>query len=47
MKKSNGLVVICLFLVGSMTNASYSGPFLFWGMDNLNDLKIPTLQGER
>ena len=25
----------------------YSGPFLFWGLENLNGMQIPTLQGEK
>ena len=28
----------------SQTYCTYSGPFLLWGIDNLNGLKIPTLE---
>lgn len=47
MKKINVFVILSLAFVVSTATASYSGPFLFWGMDNLNNLKIPTLQGEK
>lgn len=47
MWKFNVTVTMSLFMAVSMASASYSGPFLFWGMDNLNDLKIPTLQGKK
>lgn len=40
-------VILSLAFVVSTTTASYSGPFLFWGMENLNNLKIPTLQGKK
>lgn len=39
------LVTLSLLAVASTAGASYSGPYLFWGMDDLNKLKIPTLQG--
>lgn len=29
----------------SLSQAHYNGPFLLWGVENLNNLKIPTLQG--
>jgi hypothetical protein len=39
-------LILSAFLAISMVSASYSGPFLFWGVDHLDDGKIPTLQGK-
>jgi hypothetical protein len=39
-------VVLSAFVALSTVSASYSGPFLFWGVDHLNDMKIPTMQGK-
>jgi hypothetical protein len=41
------LSILSLSIIASSTNASYAGPFLFWGKENLNNLKIPTLQGKK
>jgi uncharacterized Tic20 family protein len=46
MRKFINLVVLSLTLLISVTTASYAGPFLFWGVENLNNQKIPTLQGK-
>lgn len=46
MEKSNILTVFSLLMFASMSAASYAGPFLFWGMDNLSNMKTPTLQGK-
>jgi hypothetical protein len=43
----NQILPILLVLVASgAALGHYSGPFLLWGLENLNDMKIPTLQGE-
>lgn len=47
MEKSKFLGILSLFVVISKVSASYSGPFLFWGVDNLSKSKIPTLQGKK
>lgn len=46
MKKLKNLTLIVILSLISSSLAHYSGPFLFWGVENLNNLKIPTLQGE-
>lgn len=41
--------IFCVLLAGLMVQLAYGhyqGPFLLWGVENLNDMKIPTLQGE-
>ncbi|CAO1435343.1 unnamed protein product [Diamesa serratosioi] len=40
------IVLISLMVISSFSgfDCNYAGPFLFWGTDNLNDLKIPALQ---
>jgi len=40
------LSVILVALAVQVAYGHYQGPFLLWGVDNLNDMKIPTLQGE-
>lgn len=40
-------VVMGLLMISSIATASYAGPFLLWGTENLNSMKTPTLQGEK
>lgn len=47
MANLNLYAILSFALIVSRISASYAGPFLFWGMDNLNKLKIPTLQGRK
>ncbi|KAG5667297.1 hypothetical protein PVAND_015283 [Polypedilum vanderplanki] len=42
--KSKIFIAVLLSALSSLANAHYSGPFLFWGVENLNNMKIPTLQ---
>jgi hypothetical protein len=46
MKKLSIFTVLGLLTISSLATASYAGPFLFWGMENLSSMKIPTLQGK-
>lgn len=46
MKRFNVFATLSFALLASLASASYSGPFLFWGMDGLNDMKAPSLQGK-
>lgn len=42
------IVLISLMVISSISgfHCNYAGPFLFWGNDNLNDLKTPALHSE-
>lgn len=42
------IVLISLMVISSISgfHCNYAGPFLFWGNDNLNELKIPALQSK-
>ena len=42
------IVLISLMVIASISGmqCNYAGPFLFWGNDNLNELKIPALQSK-
>jgi len=40
------LSVILVALAVQVAYGHYQGPFLLWGVENLNDMKIPALQGE-
>jgi len=44
MKVIGLILAICAIQV---VYGHYQGPFLLWGVDNLNDMKIPTLQGRK
>jgi hypothetical protein len=44
--KGKFLAFIVLSAMSGVVLSHYSGPFLFWGLEHLNDMKIPTLQGE-
>ncbi|CRL07970.1 CLUMA_CG020835, isoform A [Clunio marinus] len=44
MRNLNVIVILILGISLPFTKASYAGPFLFWGMENLDELKVPTLQ---
>lgn len=46
MKKFKILSFIAILSVCHVSVAHYSGPFLLWGVENLNNLKIPALQGK-
>jgi hypothetical protein len=47
MKKSCVWQFISLLTVSTVVSASYGGPFLLWGMENLKAMKIPSLQGKK
>lgn len=47
MMNFNVFATLSVAFLASLTSASYAGPFLFWGMDGLNDMKVPSLQGEK
>lgn len=46
MNKFIAFATLSVAFLASFACASYSGPFLFWGMDGLNDMKVPSLQGK-
>lgn len=40
------LGVFLVLVAAQVAYGHYQGPFLLWGVDNLSEMKIPTLQGE-
>lgn len=44
--KSSFLCIAVICLLAGRSKASYAGPFLLWGSEHLNSLKVPTLQGK-
>lgn len=44
MKKLAAFIILSVSYAIASPLATYSGPFLFFGLKNLNDIKIPTLQ---
>lgn len=45
--KMKNLSLVLILLSFHVTYGHYQGPFLLWGLEDLNSMRIPALQGEK